>query len=554
MAIATKLYVIFGLLAALTVALATGAVVNARMHAALIGQFESALLGAKSVEQVNGLIYAVVMESRGIYMSSDIQTATVYAEGLLKLNDQIGGVVDHWRRAVRRDEADQFAGFAERIRQFLEFRRELVRRAIDVGPAAAREWGDNDANRNVRKALNDDLEALAKVYSRRLEDIKAQVTRGINTMAWFLTVFAGAAVLLAGAGALMIWRAVARPLAEITRVTEKVAEGATAVSVSHSNRRDEIGALARSITVFQQTMHRNEELKLGNEAAEGRARRQELVANEIARFSAEVEVTLAELGRISEQMLGTAAQFSDAAERTTSRMESATKASGEASNNMDAIAAAIDDLVATTQKIDRQVVQSNSVNAETVVETERANMVVKRLDDAATRIGNVIKLITDIAEQTNLLALNATIEAARAGAAGRGFAVVAEEVKGLAAQTAKAAEEISVQIAGMQDATLQSVEAIAAIGKAIGAMRYSSSTIVEALAAQAAATLKIASSSEVATKHTAETAGEIKRLEDVTVVTHANASAVKSVAHDLDGVIARIHRQIGEFFQRLHAA
>jgi len=89
------------------------------------------------------------------------------------------------------------------------------------------------------------------------------------------------------------------------------------------------------------------------------------------------------------------------------------------------------------------------------------------LSRAAQEIGEVVKLITAIAEQTNLLALNATIEAARAGEAGRGFAVVAAEVKSLASQTAKATDEISSHISGMQGATQESVAAIKEIGGTI---------------------------------------------------------------------------------------
>jgi len=552
--IAAKLYVIFGLLAATIVALATAAVINARNHAVLTAEFKSAFLGAKSVEQVNSLIYAVVMESRGIYMSTDVASVKVYADALLKFDAQISDVVDQWQHAVRADDADQFEAFSQRIRQFQEFRRELVRRAIQIGPPAGREWGDNDANRSVRKALNDDLEKLGKLYAKRVDNIDTELARGINATAFFLTVFGALTVLLAGAGAVIIWGAVARPLAEITRVTKEVAGGTEAVTVPYHNRTDEIGALARSITVFQQAMRRNEELKRGTEAAEARFRRQEQISQEISHFNGEIELTLAELGRISEQMLTAATHFSEAAERTAGRTALATKASAEASHHMNDIASAIDDLVASTREIDRQVVQSNNVSTEVAAETKRTNKVVKGLDDAAGRIGNVIKLITDIAEQTNLLALNATIEAARAGAAGRGFAVVAGEVKGLAGQTANATKEIAAQVEGMQNATLGSIEAISAIGKTVGAMRDISGTIVKALAAQGAATEQIADSAEVAAKHTAETANEIKRLSEATADTHANAAAVKAVADDLNGVTGRMRDQMAQFFQRLHAA
>src|SRR5262249_15071716 len=158
-----------------------------------------------------------------------------------------------------------------------------------------------------------------------------------------------------------------------------------------------------------------------------------------------------------------------------------------------------------------------------VGEAERTNKEIKALDDAANRIGDVVKLITAIAEQTNLLALNATIEAARAGEAGKGFAVVATEGKALAGQTAQATDEIGTQIAGRQQAPQRSVEAIAAIQATIGEVGAITTTTAAAVSQQGVATQEIARSAETASRRTVETASEVARVSAATGDTRKEA-------------------------------
>ncbi|HEX5211031.1 MAG TPA: methyl-accepting chemotaxis protein [Pseudolabrys sp.] len=554
LSIAAKLYAIFALMAITTVALAAVAVNAARHHATLTDEFESANAGTWNVERVNGLIYAVVMESRGVYMSSDIKTSKVYADGIRKFDVQIAKVVEDWKKSVRGDDAEPFAEFSKRIAQFIRFRNELARLGTEVSPAAGRVWGDNDANRSVRKALNADLDKLTKLYATRATRVYGEMSADIDKAALWLSLLAGLAVMLATAGAFVISRSVAKPIADITRVTEAVAAGDDTVAVPFSERKDEIGALARSIAVFQIAMRNNAELaSTVRSDAEMRTERQEQMSGEIARFSAEVEATLSELGRISDQMLAASRQLAHAADAASAKTASATSASTEASANVRDIASAADELSASVNEIDRQVAQSNAIATKAVNEAGRTNIAVKELDEAAARIGDVVKLITDIAEQTNLLALNATIEAARAGEAGRGFAVVAGEVKALAGQTSRATEEISAQIAGMQRATVRSIEAITAIEAIIREIGDISGAIAAAVTEQGAATAEIARSVEIAATRTVQTADEVSQVGTATEDTRSSAGAVKTVADDLGGVAGRIRGQVDAFFQRLSA-
>src|SRR5262249_50582210 len=304
LSIAAKLYSIFALLAVVTLVGAVVSNINNRQNAYLGEEVAVAARAAEHIERVNALIYAVVMESRGIYMSSDLPTVKKYGEGLLKFNDQIGEVVADWQTIVRPDDAEQFAAFAKRVAQFREFRKELVRRAIEIAPAAGREWGDNDANRSVRTALNKDLEAFARIYAQRTRHL-GELAVETRTTAWYVTGLAAAAFVLVGLGVLMIWGAIARPLSAITATTERVAGGEFDLAVPHADRRDEIGALARAIEVFKAAMRRNQELnrKVVDEAAEREARARHIEAT-VESFRGSVDQVLKSLADNSASMRG----------------------------------------------------------------------------------------------------------------------------------------------------------------------------------------------------------------------------------------------------------
>jgi methyl-accepting chemotaxis protein len=555
LSIAGKLYVIFALLAIVTAALAAVAIYNSDRQVALTKEFESTFVGAENVERINSLIYAVVMESRGIYMSPDIAAAKPFAASLTRFNNQIGGVMAGWEKSVLPEDAEVFNKFAARVKQFQEFRRELVRRGIEISPAAGSEWGNNDANRTVRTALTNDLDTLGRLYAQRSRAVYARIESNIGTTALEMTVLGALALVLAMFGALIIYRSIARPLADVTRITEAVAGGDAVIALPYGDRHDEIGALARSISVFQDAMRRNVELnKTVMSDAESRTQRQERIAAEIAQFGTEIEASLSELGRLFDHMSAASSKLTEVADLASTKTDGAARASGEASANVRDISAAADELAASVAEIDRQVVQSNIIASKAVTEAARSNDAVRELDEAGRRIGAVIKLITDIAEQTNLLALNATIEAARAGQAGRGFAVVAGEVKGLSSQTARATEEIGAQIAAMQGATQRSIEAITGIERTIREIGEISGAIATAVTEQGAATQEIARSVEVAARRTGDTVTEVVSVGQATENTRASAASVKTLANDLAAAAGNIRAQVDQFFRKLRAA
>src|SRR5215212_4471 len=550
--LAARLYSIFALIALLTAAIALLSDYNTRRNAELTEAIETASLAALNVERVNSLVYAVVMESRGVYMSSAPVDVKKYGDGLLKFNEKIMGVVKDWESLVRADDAAQFTAFKKRIEQFVEFRKELVRRGVEIDGAAGRAWGDNDANRSVRSALNKDLEALSKVYADRSEQLarRGEVHR---ILAFLLTSLGALTLVVVGMGVLIISRSVARPLSLITATIRRVAEGDENVEVPHTDRADEIGALARAIGIFQEAMDRNRNLNSqvlrDSSAREQRARHIETAAEA---FRGAIGEVLRAVSENASAMRDTAQSITKVTSDASGRAIAAASATEQASSNVNAVAGAAEELSASVEEIGRQVRQSAAVVEQAGLRTEKSVSEIESLAAATQRIDGVLNLIQTIAEQTNLLALNATIEAARAGDAGRGFAVVAHEVKALAEQTAKATSEIGQNVSQIQTSTRNAVNAVREIGTAVRDINDVTSNIAGAVGQQDAATREISSNAQSAAQGNETLVANIGSLSAAIGETNKAATSVLSASSDLAATAETLSREVDTFFHNLH--
>ena len=553
LSLAAKLYSTFGLIALLTAAIAVLSYYNTQRNAELTEAVERANQAALNVERVNSLVYAVVMESRGVYMSSEPATVKKFGDGLLKFNDKILAVVKDWESIVQADDAAQFAVFKKRIEQFVEFRKELVRRGVEINAAAGREWGDNDANRAVRSALNKDLEALSKVYVERARQVVRQGE--VNHMlAFLLTCLGGVTLVVVGIGVLIISRSVARPLSVITDTIKRVAEGDEHVEVPHTDRADEIGALARAIQIFQEAMNRNRNLNSqvlqDSKAREERARH---IETSVEEFRGAIGGVLRAVTDNATAMRATAQSITQVASDANGRAVAAASATEQASSNVNAVAGAAEELSASVEEIGRQVRQSAGVVEQAGLRTEKSVAEIESLASATQRIDGVLNLIQTIAEQTNLLALNATIEAARAGDAGRGFAVVAHEVKALAEQTAKATSEIGQNVSLIQSSTRSAVDSVREIGHAVRDINEVTSNIASAVGQQDAATREISSNAQSAAQGNETLVSNIGSLSEAIGETNKAATSVLSASSELTATAETLSREVDKFFHNLRA-
>jgi methyl-accepting chemotaxis protein len=254
------------------------------------------------------------------------------------------------------------------------------------------------------------------------------------------------------------------------------------------------------------------------------------------------------------EMQGMSSSMSRSSEETARQTAAAATASTQASVNVGTVASATEELSASIGEIGKQVTRSAEIAEKAAEEARRTNTVVEGLASGTQKIGEVVTLIQSIASQTNLLALNATIEAARAGEHGRGFAVVASEVKALANQTAKATEEISAQIHGIQTATGEAVAAIQAIGGTIAEINEISSTIANAVDQQGAATREISGNVQQAANGTSEVNDNIVAVARTSNEAGAAASKLLEAANGLSSQSEQLKLEVGRFLSSVRAA
>jgi methyl-accepting chemotaxis protein len=566
--IGTKL----GLSAALGVALVAGIVANQQMSGNAIAVANTTVLNQERVAQ---LVVEAKAAARGMQVAvRDLRLA--------RSPEQTAAAVANLnaRHAALRNYVDTAVPLLTRPEN-----RELLSRLRSLGEtyfAAGQEIaGAADADAKERLARDRGLPTAAAIETL-VEEIVASVTQLAQTAAQEarqaiaqasrIGIGIGLTVVLVLIGSALFGAlAIAKPIGRIAQVLLVLANGDKSVTIPFTGRSDEVGDAARAASTFRDNLVRIERMEAEQRAAEAHAAAERSAAEEreaaAQRAAAEREeaarkATMCKLANEFEAAVGSiidtvssASTELEAAAGSLTRTADGTQrlatvvaaASEEASSNVSSVASATEEMNASVGEIGRQVRDSSGIADAAVEQARRTDERINALSKAAGRIGEVIKLITSVAEQTNLLALNATIEAARAGEAGRGFAVVAHEVKALAAQTAKATEEIGAHIASMQEATQESVVAIKEISGTISRISTISSAIAAAVEEQGAVTREIARNVTEAAKGTAEVAANITNVNRGASETGSASAQVLSSAQSLSNESNRLKAEVGKF-------
>jgi methyl-accepting chemotaxis protein len=484
------------------------------------------------------------MESDRIRLSESVQASfaaeDAIADQLLKVEEQFQG-------------EDRVA----QIRPAFEGYRKAAKDVLDVAqsdPASATllTFAADRAADNLLSLLEQfkvDADLIRSQSSGRTIDL---VTKG---RLWLLMIL-GVALLLSAAAASLVTRSIVSPILELTDVIRLIASGKTDVSIPGLGRRDEIAVIAQATKLCRDGMVTAAQLTAERESEQRKVRkkRRETVEALAERFQASA-------GELVSTLLSAAAALRSNAETMARATESTGKSalevklvSEQAFRNVSDVARATEELSISIGEIDKKFDRSTAISETAVAGATRTDAAVVALVTDAGKVGEVVQLIKRVAAQTNLLALNAAIEAARAGAAGKGFSVVANEVKGLAAQTAKATEEIGARVSQIQATVRDSVGELRSIASTIVQMQSIAGEIGESVQQQTTATHEIARNAQLVANSTREVTQTVVAIEEASNRSGDVASQVLEAAVVLSRHADKLATEVGQFIAGVRSA
>ncbi len=383
--------------------------------------------------------------------------------------------------------------------------------------------------------------------------LKSNVRAAASNIVTGILVATVLSLLVCAGIALLLVRGSIRPMLQLTEQMIQVSKGNTKNAVPYTDRSDELGDMARALDVFRENAEENAGLvaQQAERQAKSEEEKRDFIKGIAKQFREKVGGIIQSLGEVSSQSEGAIRHIVGSAGELRDMSQKADRSANDAASSVNEASAVTSDLSASIQEIGRRSSDSARDAQSAAQQTESVNEKVAGLQQAADRVGEVVKLINDIAEQTNLLALNATIEAARAGEAGKGFAVVANEVKGLATQTGKATGEIAEQIASIQSAIQDAGGAIGSVVDSIRRISSGASEIADMVDAQVSATEGISSNIEQAQSRTMDVSNIMGAVRSKVDDNESGAKAVEESSRRLNETVRTLKQEVDGFLKQL---
>lgn len=515
-----------------------------------------------------------ILQARG----SDVSNEQVSAD-LARIKSEVTGLEDELNALYDLTSSDDFKVKADSI----------IARLVDYSDATEKLAADtkqrNLALNQLLLAQGPKLVSAASAMADSAIDAQAETVKETKLITQSVVVIClGLLMIGIGYGAYASYlnrRLISMPIKDISEAMKALADGKDDFQLMGIERADEIGEMARSVIVFQENRRevgrlraeqemqrqkhdeierrqreldaRAEQDRRDSEAKTAQEKKQAL-RNFADAFESSVKHVAETVAAAAEQIECSSRNLSETAQTSMTATATVASTAEQASANVQTVAAATEEMSKTIAEVAARVVDSTMIAEKAVERAKRTDEIVVGLSRDAQQIGEVVSLIQQIAEQTNLLALNATIEAARAGDAGRGFAVVASEVKSLANQTARATEEIGLQINSIQVVSAEAVQAISEIRDVIREMNEISVTVASAVDQQSVTTTEISRNTQQAAVGTFEVAANIAQVRQGVDATGQAAEHSRAAAADLARQAELLRKEVDQFLAGVRAA
>jgi methyl-accepting chemotaxis protein len=500
-----------------------------------------------SLEKINGHLLAMERSLAHVAAADRAEDAISNVEEIKLREKQAMEEFSSLRERFLGDKAvidDAAAGFA-RLKPIYE----RVSQLAQAGKTAEAQGFSRARGRAEVSKINRQLQPMIKSAHEMAAEFIADAQKAANVVLITIVAAVLAAVVLAAGAAFLTTRSITRPIRELVGDAGKLAAGDTSVAFATAARGDAIGSIAAAVIKFRDNVI--EQKRLADEfqqTVKERDERNKNMEGAVESFRTITDELLATVGSNAAVMKDTAEVLTGVAGDASMQAISAAAASEETATNVSTVAAASEQLAGSIQEIGRQVEQATKAVRAAGATTERSATEIEGLAAAGQRIGAVVGLIQAIAAQTNLLALNATIEAARAGDAGRGFAVVASEVKNLAAETAKATEEIAQQVQGIQTSTKSAVEAVKEIATAMRQIDAVTTAIANSVEQQGAATQEISTNVQRAAQSTQTLSTSISSVNGAISEANRSAEQVLTASGTVSSAAVMLSEEVRKFF------